>query len=359
MIRPDLSSIPAYVPGENLDHAIKISSNEMATPPLPSVAAAMSTAAAGAHRYPDMGVHALRRRLAAHLGVPVGQVTTGCGSSALCQQLVQITSGPGDEVIFPWRSFEAYPIFAQVVGAKPVMVPGDETGRHDLDAMIAAITERTTLIFLCNPNNPTGATLTQAEFDSFMQRVPAHITVALDEAYYEFNRAADTPEGTLEIRRWPNLVALRTFSKAYGLAGARVGYAFGPADYIEALDKVGIPFSVSTVAQTAAIASLDAGEELLARTEEIVEQRERLATEIGSLPSQGNFLWLPTPEGDPDYPTRVSEALASRRILVRAFPDGVRLTVTTKDEVDQVIAAWRELGLGGVNHLDGADSNDA
>ncbi|KQB84560.1 pyridoxal phosphate-dependent aminotransferase [Corynebacterium oculi] len=347
MIRPDLASIPAYVPGENLEQAIKISSNEMSTPPLPSVVEAMNRAAAGANRYPDMGVNTLRHSLAAHLGVSVEQVATGCGSSALCQQLVQITSGPDDEVIFPWRSFEAYPIFAQVVGAKPVMVPLDQAGRHDLDAMIEAITERTTLIFLCNPNNPTGSALTQAEFDSFMRRVPAHITVALDEAYYEFNRAEDTPEGTVEIGRWPNLVALRTFSKAYGLAGARVGYAFGPAEYIEALNKVCIPFSISSVAQAGAIASLEAEEELLARTDEVVEQRQRLAAEIGSLPSEGNFVWLPTPEGDPDYPTRIAEALAARQILVRAFPDGVRLSVTTADEVDQVIAAWRELGLGG------------
>ncbi|MDP9852254.1 pyridoxal phosphate-dependent aminotransferase [Corynebacterium lowii] len=345
MIRPDLDSIPVYIPGENLEQAIKISSNELSTPPLPSVAEAMSQAAAGANRYPDMGVNSLRRALAAHLDLPVEQVAVGCGSSALCQQLVQITSGPEDEVIFPWRSFEAYPIFALVVGAKPVMVPLDDHGRHDLDAMIEAITERTTLIFLCNPNNPTGSTITQAEFDSFMERVPSHVTVALDEAYYEFNRAADTPEGTVEVGRWPNLVALRTFSKAYGLAGARVGYAFGPANYIEALNKVCIPFSISSVAQAGALASLEAHEELLERTEEIVEQRDRLAQELGTLPSEGNFVWLPTPADDPEYPTRISDALASRNILVRAFPDGVRISVTTHNEVDQVLAAWRELGL--------------
>ncbi len=345
MIRPDLDSIPAYVPGENLEQAIKISSNEMSTPPLPAVAEAMSRAAAGANRYPDMGVNALRHRLAEHLGLPVEQVATGCGSSALCQQLVQITSGPGDEVIFPWRSFEAYPIFAQVVGATPVMVPLDDAGRHDLDAMIEAITERTTLIFLCNPNNPTGSTITQAEFDSFMRRVPEHITVALDEAYYEFNRAEDTPEGTVEVGRWPNLVGLRTFSKAYGLAGARVGYAFGPVEYIEALNKVCIPFSISSVAQAGALASLDAHGEAMNRLDEVIEQRDRLSEATGALPSQGNFVWLPTPADDPEYPTRVSDALATRNILVRAFPDGVRISVTTTDEVDQVLAAWRELGL--------------
>jgi len=219
MIRPDLKAIPAYVAGARNDDALKLSSNEAAHPPLPEAAAAMAEAVTKANRYPDIAATALREDLAAHLGVEYGQVAVGTGSSALCQQLVEIAATPGEEVLFPWRSFEAYPIFAQVVGAHPIPVPLGADQRVDLPAMAHKITDKTRLIFVCNPNNPSGTTVTKEEFAAFMDAVPADVLVALDEAYIEYNRATNIPLGTELVGTYPNLVCLRTFSKAYGLAG--------------------------------------------------------------------------------------------------------------------------------------------
>lgn len=334
MIRPDLSSLPAYVPGKRQEDALKLSSNEATQPPLPAAVDAMAAAAAGANRYPDMGAVAIREALAKHLGVAFEQVAVGTGSSALCQQLVQVTCADGDEVVFPWRSFEAYPIFAQVHGATPVAIPLKDEG-VDLEAIAAAITDRTRLIFICNPNNPSGSIVTRAEFAEFMAKVPAEITVALDEAYTEYLRAEDTPLATEDIAKYPNLVGLRTFSKAYGLAGLRIGYAFGQPDMIEALNKVSIPFSVNSVAQAGALASLAAQDELKQRTDTAVAERQRVIEATGAYPSEANFVWLPgeTPE--------LAAALAEQGVLVRSFPEGIRITVTTPEETDQLLAAWK------------------
>ena len=334
MIRPDLSSLPAYVPGKRQEDALKLSSNEATQPPLPAAVDAMAAAATGANRYPDMGAVAIREALAEHLGVAFEQVAVGTGSSALCQQLVQVTCADGDEVVFPWRSFEAYPIFAQVHGATPVAIPLKDEGM-DLEAIAAAITDRTRLIFICNPNNPSGSIVTRAEFAEFMAKVPAEITVALDEAYTEYLRAEDTPLATEDIAKYPNLVGLRTFSKAYGLAGLRIGYAFGQPDMIEALNKVSIPFSVNSVAQAGALASLAAQDELKQRTDTAVAERQRVIEATGAYPSEANFVWLPgeTPE--------LAAALAEQGVLVRSFPEGIRITVTTPEETDQLLAAWK------------------
>lgn len=334
MIRPDLDSLPAYVPGVRDERAIKLSSNECAEQPLPAVIDAMARSLHSVNRYPDMGALEIREALAAHLGVTVEQVAVGTGSSALCQQLVEIAAQPGDEVIFPWRSFEAYPIFAQVVGATGVPVALDRNHRVDLPAMAAAVTTRTKLIFVCNPNNPTGTTITNDEFAAFMDAVPTDVIVALDEAYFEYNRAADTPVATDVITRYPNVVGLRTFSKAYGLAGARIGYAFGPERIIAALNKVAIPFSVSSMAQAAALASLEATAELEARIDDTTSQRERVVAKLGLGESQANFVWIP------DAPAELPERLAEEGVLVRAFPEGVRVSVTNAAETDAFLKAW-------------------
>lgn len=334
MIRPDLESLPAYVPGARNERAIKLSSNECAEEPLPSVQEAMSRALATMNRYPDMGAVELRAALARHLGVDEAQVAVGTGSSALCQQLVTAAAGPGDEVVFPWRSFEAYPIFAQIAGATPVAVPLTADHRVDLPALAAAVTQDTKLVFVCNPNNPTGTTVTDAEFAAFMASVPEDVLVALDEAYFEYNRAADTPVATDVITRYPNVVGLRTFSKAYGLAGARVGYAFGPRVIIEALNKVAVPFSVSSVAQVAALASLDAQDELHARVDATVAERSRVVEKLGLSGSQANFVWLPREGQD------LADRLAAEGVLVRVFPEGIRVTVTNAEETDALLEAW-------------------
>ena len=334
MIRPDLEAIPAYVPGVRDERAIKLSSNECAEGPLPPVLDAMREALSEINRYPDIGALKLRTALGEHLGVDAEQVALGAGSSALCQQLVSIAAQPGDEVVFPWRSFEAYPIFVQVVGATPVPVPLDSDNRLDMPALADAVTERTKLIFICNPNNPTGTTITNAEFAAFMDEVPADVLVVLDEAYFEYNQAADTPVATEVITRYPNVVGLRTFSKAYGLAGARIGYAFGPRPIIEALNKVSIPFSVSAVAQEAALASLEAQEALRARIDGTVAERNRVVAKLELAESQANFVWLPGAGQE------LADRLAAEGVLVRAFPEGIRVTVTNAEETDALLEAF-------------------
>ena len=332
MIRPDLSSLPAYVPGKNAEHALKLSSNEATQEPLPGALKAMETAAAHVNRYPDMGAVEIRKALAENLGVTPEQVTCGAGSSAICQQLVQITSVPGDEIVFPWRSFEAYPIFAQVVGATPVKVPLTADHRVDLEAMAAAITDKTRLIFVCNPNNPTGSIITK------------DVIVALDEAYIEYNRNDAVPLATDYVHTHDNIIGLRTFSKAYGLAGIRLGYAFGNAEIIEALSKVSIPFSVNSVAQAGAVASLSAQKELRERTDETVEQRDRLVkhfADFGVPESQANHIWFAADSiAKLGSPQDVAAQLAENDVLVRAFPEGVRVTVTTAEETEILLKAW-------------------
>lgn len=280
----------------------------------------------------------LRAAIARHLGIAAGNVTVGCGSSALCQQLAQATSQPGTNIVFPWRSFEAYPIFARVCGAEPRPVPLRNDGTHDLPALLHAIDEDTSLVFLCSPNNPTGAVIGAADFREFMAQVPGHVTVALDEAYYEFNRDPDAVDGQDVWQDYQNLVCLRTFSKAYGLAGVRVGYAFGAEALVGAMDKVGIPFQVSAVAQAGALASLAHSEELLARVEDTIEVRDEVADRIGAARSQANFVWVPA--GDSFDPAAVAAQLAERGVLTRAFPEGLRVTVTNREEANEFLSAW-------------------
>lgn len=362
--RADLEQVPAYVPGKAVPGALKIASNEMTQPPLPSVVEAISQTISdpttSPNRYPDMGAVDLRIKLGEHLGLPMEQVAVGCGSSALCLQLVQVTCADGDEVVFPWRSFEAYPILARVAGATPVPVPLDAQGRNDLSAMAAAITDRTRLVFVCNPNNPTGTTITREAFAEFMAQVPGDVVVALDEAYIELvdeATHATTPLADELLDTYPNLVGLRTFSKVYGLAGLRVGYMFGPEKLVEAVNKVAIPFSVNTLAQIAALTSLDAQEELTARIAEVRAQRVAVTEAINAatgretvLPnSQANFIWID--EGriadlsllddvSVATTTDLGDFLAQRNILIRCFPgEGARITITTEEETSQLLAA--------------------
>lgn len=341
-IRPDLADIPSYVPGKRDDTSLKLSSNEVAFEPLNAAKQAMAEATAQANRYPDLAAVELRTALGEHLGLSMEEVAVGVGSSALCQQLVQITAGPGDEVVFPWRSFEAYPIFTRVTGATPRAIPLDDNGYNDLGAMVAAINEHTKLIFVCNPNNPTGTTISTETFDAFLAAVPSHIIVALDEAYFEFNRDENSPVATDYVRTHPNVVGLRTFSKAYGLAGVRVGYAFGNAEIIDALNKVALPFGVNIAAQAGAIASLAAREELLARTEETVAVRDAAADHVGAARSQANFIWLPT---TPERSAEIAAALAAQGVIVRSFPEGIRITLTNAEETQTLLAAWDKAGL--------------
>jgi histidinol-phosphate aminotransferase len=344
-IRADLARLPAYVPGRSVPGSIKLASNEVPAAPPRAIIEAITRAASGANRYPDMGVVELTERLATRHGVDPGRVAVGCGSVSLCQQLVQVTcASPADEVIFAWRSFEAYPIVSQVAGAQPVRAPLDAEHRHDPKALLAAITPATRLVFVCNPNNPTGTALRRGELIELLDAAPPHVVVALDEAYREFVTDASVPDGLTLLEGRPNLVVLRTFSKAYRLAGLRVGYAVGAPAVVEALRKVTVAFSVSGPAQAAALAALDCLPELLGSCAEVTRERSRVTAALRGAgfevpDSQANFVWLPLGERTLDFARHCAE---SHRVLVRPFAgDGARVTISTADENDVFLAAAR------------------
>ena len=346
-LRPDLDELPVYVPGKSHPGSIKLASNEVTFGPLPSGASAIVEATATINRYPDNGVVELTEALSKKLGVTPEEVQVGCGSVTLCQNLITVTCSPGDEVLFGWRSFETYPWATALAGARSIQVPLDDEATYDLPAMARALTPRTRLVFICNPNNPTGTIVDGDALRTFLRAVPDDVVVALDEAYIEYVRlGASHNYDSLELRReFPNLVVLRTFSKAYGLAGLRVGYAVGDPAVITALGKAHIPFSINSLAQRAAIACLAADEELLARTDAVVTERIRVLAELRALgyrvpESQANFVWLDLgPDAVP-----FAQACADAGVIIRPFADdGVRVTVTEPNESDAFLgfaAQW-------------------
>jgi histidinol-phosphate aminotransferase len=333
-LRSALDGIPTYLPGRPgtaRDGAptYKLSSNENPYPPLPSVLDAVSRECQRLNRYPDMFATGLVAALAERFDVPLAHLATGTGSVGVLQQLVQATATAGDEVVYAWRSFEAYPIVVQVSGATSVTVPLTFEERHDLDAMADAITDRTRLVLVCTPNNPTGTAVRRAELEAFLDRVPADVLVVIDEAYREFVRDPDVPDALDVYRDRPNVAVLRTFSKAYGLAGLRVGYAVAHEPVAEALRKTAVPFGVSGVAQIAAVASLGAEDELLERVEGLVKERSRvhdaLLAQGWSVPvSEANFVWLRLSEHTQEF----AAACESAGVVVRPFgAEGARVTI--------------------------------
>ncbi|MCU1670740.1 MAG: histidinol-phosphate aminotransferase [Blastococcus sp.] len=362
--RPAVQGLPAYKPGRNpadlareigVDRAVKLASNEVAFPPLPAVVQALTAAAGETNRYPDNGAVVLTRALADRYGVDPGQVATGCGAVTICQQLAQAFNDPGSSIAFAWRSFEMYPLLAQVAGARAVQVPlvpgrpgSASPDTHDLEALAAAIDDTTRLVFVCNPNNPTGTAVRRAELERFLDAVPASTLVVLDEAYREFVTDPDVPDGIELMRGRPNVAVLRTFSKAWGLAGLRVGYlvAEDPA-VAEAVRKTLVPFSVSSLAQAAAVAALASEEEVRARCAAVVAERDRLTTALRErgldvADSQANFVWLPVGE----QAAELASALEARAVITRPFAgEGVRVTVGSPEEDDVFLAALDDLGV--------------
>ncbi|GAA2708958.1 MULTISPECIES: histidinol-phosphate transaminase [Streptomyces] len=347
-LRAALEGVPTYKPGRPAAAggpvAYKLSSNENPYPPLPGVLESALQAAASLNRYPDMACAGLMAELAERFDVPLSHLATGTGSVGVAQQLVQATAGPGDEVLYAWRSFEAYPIITQVSGATPVQVPLTEGAVHDLDAMLAAITERTRLIFVCNPNNPTGTVVRRAELESFLDRVPSDVLIVLDEAYREFIRDEEVPDGIDLYRDRPNVCVLRTFSKAYGLAGMRIGFAVAHEPVAAALRKTAVPFGVSQMAQDAAVASLRSEDALRERVDALVAERTRVAEGLAgqgwTVPeSQANFVWLPLGERAADFAAACERA----GVVVRPFPgEGVRVTIGETEANDLVLRAAEE-----------------
>jgi len=344
-IRPEVAVLPAYKQGRQAsDSAFKLSSNENPFPPLPGVVEAVQ-AQTSYNRYPDATALALRAVLANRFGLTAEQVHVAPGSVAILHELARATSGPGDEIVYAWRSFEAYPGVVTVAGATSVQVPNRADGGHDLDAMAAAVTERTRMVLVCSPNNPTGPIVTAAEFDAFMAAVPQSVLVVLDEAYAEFVTDEAAVHGHPLLAAHPNLVVLRTFSKAYGLAGLRVGYALGPDYVLDAVRACAIPLSVTAQGQAAALASLEREAELLERVTEIATLRDRIVVELRAqgwdVPdAQGNFLWLPTGERT----ATAAAAFEDAGIIVRAFPpEGIRISIGEHEAVETLLQTARSL----------------
>ncbi len=341
-LREEVCSLPAYkagkAPAPGAGPVYKLASNENPYPPLPGVLEAATSAAQSINRYPDFGSAELTDELAAYYGVPAEHIAVGTGSVGVAQQLLQVTAGPGDEVIYAWRSFEAYPILTQISGAASVRVPlRDE--KHDLDAMAAAITDRTRLIFLCTPNNPTGTVLHRDEIEGFLDKVPADVLVVIDEAYREFNRDPEVADGLDLYRERPNVAVLRTFSKAYGLAGLRVGFAVAHAPVATALRACAVPFGINLVAQAAAVASLRARDALDERVAALVVERARVVEALRKagldVPhTEANFYWLRLGERTGEFAAQCEAA----GVTVRPFGDeGVRVTIGEPEANDLTI----------------------
>lgn len=341
--RSVLDQFAPYRPGRRVaspaGRSFKLSSNESPFGPLPSVKAVIADAVASVNRYPDNGADALTQAIAQRFGVPPGHIAVGCGSVGVAQQLLEAAAEPGTEVLYAWRSFEAYPLLTSLAGADAVQVPlaGEN---HDLAAMATAITPRTRVVFVCNPNNPTGTVVHRAELAEFLDRVPGDCLVVLDEAYAEYVRDPDVPDGIELYRDRPNTAVLRTFSKAYGLAGLRVGFLVGHEPVAEAARKTMLPFSVNAVAQAAAIASLAAEAELLERVEQVVKERGRIREQLLAQgwqvpPSEANFVWLRLAEDTLDFATACEDA----GISIRPFAgEGARVSIGDPEANDAFLA---------------------
>lgn len=349
-----VADLPAYRPGKGaaqaeaehgITGAIKLASNENPDEPLDSIVAAIRDAAAGVHRYADHRATPVREAIAAKLGVGVDQVTVGSGSSGILQQLFFSYVDPGDEVVFPWRSFEVYPVFTRLMNGTAVQVPLAADLGVDIDALVAAVTPATKLIFLATPNNPTGVATTTSDLRSLLERVPSDVVVCIDEAYREFLDPGFGDPVTELVPDFPNVIVTRTFSKAHGLAGLRVGYGIGHPDLIATVDKTMLPFAVNALAQAGAIAALDQEQEITERVAAILGERARVEVELAAagwtLPNhQGNFVWLGLGERTDD----VAVGLERRGVVIRPFSgEGIRVTIGSPVENDRFLATLAEV----------------
>ncbi len=351
LIRAELEPMVPYAPGLRgsevrercgRDRICKLSSNEHPAGPFRLAIRAMEAVLPELNRYPDGGCRALRRKLSEGLNFPFENVVVGSGSNEILRLIAQALLRPGDETVFAWPSFVVYPMVTQMFGATGVKVPLKEGEVHDLDAMLAAITDKTRIVFLCNPNNPTGTIYHREEFERFLGQVPEHVLVVADEAYFEFVTDPDYPDALTYVDLERPLVVLRTFSKIYSLAGLRVGYGVMPIPLAQAIDKVREPFNVNTVGQVAAYYSLGDDAEVRRRRDENQEQKtylyscfDRLGLEY--VPSQTNFIYLKT-----QRPVEVFEALLGEGIIARDFGNApsLRLGIGTPEDTQATIAAF-------------------
>jgi histidinol-phosphate aminotransferase len=345
--RPAVQILPSYRPGKDaaqaeaehgISDAIKLASNETPWGPVPSILEAIAAAAPNINRYADHRASALRERIAHWIGVRTDQTAVGCGSVGLLQQLLLSYVDPGDEVLYPWRSFEVYPVYTKLVGGIEVTVPLKDN-RFDLKAVAAAATDNTKLIILSNPNNPTGTAQPMSEIADLLHAVADDVIVVVDEAYREFMSPELGDPVTDLLPHHPNLVVLRTFSKAQGLAALRVGYAIAHPEVIETIDKTLFPFAVNGLAQIAAMAAIDAHAEVMDRVGFIIEERSRVALALADagwrLPDpEANFVYLPLGSRTEE----VHVEMEKQGVVTRPFAgEGIRVTIGTVEENDRFL----------------------
>jgi histidinol-phosphate aminotransferase len=352
--RPAVDLMPAYRPGKGaaqaeaehgITNAIKLASNENPLPPIQSIVDAVTAAAGGANRYADHRATTVRERLSTRLDVNVEQVTVGAGSVGLLQQVFLTYVDPGDEVVYPWRSFEVYPVYTQLMAGIAVTTPLNDAHAFDLAAVAAAVTGRTKLVVLATPNNPTGTALSTHDLATLLDGISPSTIVVIDEAYREFlDPSLGDPVRDL-IPRYRNVVVTRTFSKAHGMAGIRAGYAIADPEVIAAIDKTLFPFAVSALAQAAAIAAIDAEAEIGRRVADILSERARVVAELTAsgwnLPdAQANFVYLPI--GEPT--DQVYLGLERRGVVTRPFSnEGIRVTISTPEENNRFLSTLAQV----------------
>jgi histidinol-phosphate aminotransferase len=356
LVNPHILDLKPYEPGKPIEEverelgitgSVKLASNENPLGPSPKALAALGRVAADVNRYPDGACFELRARLSDRLGVAPEQLVFGCGGDEILELLAKTFLAPGIEVVMPWPSFAMYPIVVKGMGGTVVQVPLGADMEHDLDAMLAAITDRTRLVFVCNPNNPTGTSIGAADFARFAAALPEHVVLAVDEAYFEFVRRPDYPDTLALIAERPGTLVLRTFSKIYGLAGLRVGYGIGGAELIDYLERARHPFNVNRLAEEAALAALD-DDEHARRTHDLnAEGIEFLTRELSALghrvwPSDANFVLVRT--GRPGY----YDALLRLGVIVRplggfGLDDCIRISVGTADENQRCVKAMQRI----------------
>jgi histidinol-phosphate aminotransferase len=356
LVKPYVAKLEPYQPGKPVEElerelgisgAIKLASNENPLGPSPKAVEALRAALGEVHRYPDGSSFRLRRKLAARLGVEPGALVFGTGSDGILEFLAKAFLAPGDEAVFAWPSFAMYPIVVGGSGARAVSVPLDEGLVHDLPAMSRAIGERTRLVIVCNPNNPTGTSVGAAAFERFVEALPADVVLAVDEAYVEYVRRPDFPDALAWVRRRPGTIVLRTFSKIYGLAGLRVGYGIGDPELVGFLERTRHPFDVSSLAQVAAEAALDDDDHVARSRRANAEGMEWLARELASLgietwSSDANFL-LARAGGRATYDALLREGVIVRPLGGFGLTEHVRITVGLPEENARLVAALRKI----------------
>jgi len=357
---PQTTGLYPYVPGKpvetllrekGLSHAVKLASNENPYGPSPKAMAAMCAAAAGVHRYPDGDANQLKEAIAAFHRVHRNQVLLGNGSNEVLELLIRAFAGAGNEVIFSRRAFIVYALAAQAAGATPVAVAEVDGLSHDLDAMAAAVNERTRVVCIANPNNPTGTLHGNRALQAFLDQLPRDVIVIIDEAYYEF--VADQLGDSVHELSHPGLVISRTFSKAYGLAGCRVGYAIADADITALVNRYREPFNVNLLAQVAAVAALDDRQWVMARVADSNAERTRLESALQALGVSGgasfcNFVLLRHPQSGEILRRLEDRGIIPRPLVPYDMADYLRISVGTAAENSEFLQALDAIlaGLG-------------